>query len=93
MCFRGHSQDPQNTASWVSGSRNRSDGSRRQRALPGARGMWHMTLTILDPRTGNRVTVTVPLASRSGQRARRWVLRNLDGIEDQRDTPRPAPPR
>ena len=45
-----------------------------------------MTLTIFDPRTGVHVTVTVPPTSRSAQRARRWVLRNLDRAEDQRGT-------
>ena len=52
-----------------------------------------MTLTILDPRTGNRVTVTVPSTSRAGQRARRWVLRKLDGIEGEREPPPPVAPR
>lgn len=36
-----------------------------------------MTLTILDPRTGRRVTVNVPSKPRLA-RARRWVLARLD---------------
>ncbi len=35
-----------------------------------------MTLTILDPCTGNRVTITVPTKPRPKQ-DRRWVLREL----------------
>jgi hypothetical protein len=45
-----------------------------------------MTLTILDPRTGHRITIPVPRTSRSGQRARRWVLRRLERLQDQRET-------
>ena len=39
-----------------------------------------MTLTVLDPCTGNRVTITVPDRPASDRRAnaRRWVLRELD---------------
>ena len=37
-----------------------------------------MTLTVFDPCTGNRVTITVPDKPPSQQRARRWVLRELD---------------
>jgi hypothetical protein len=39
-----------------------------------------MTLTVLDPCTGNRVTITVPDRPESHRRpdARRWVLRELD---------------
>ena len=39
-----------------------------------------MTLTVLDPCTGNRVTITVPERPESDRRAiaRRWVLRELD---------------
>ena len=36
-----------------------------------------MTLTILDPCTGNRVTIEVP-AKAQPHRARRWVFRELD---------------
>ncbi|HEX2135669.1 MAG TPA: hypothetical protein VHG30_07130 [Microvirga sp.] len=43
-----------------------------------------MTLTIFDPRTGTRVTVKVPTTSRSEQRARRWVLRRLDRLNEER---------
>ena len=39
-----------------------------------------MTLTILDPCTGKRVTLTMPAKHRPEQ-ARRWVLRELDRIE------------
>jgi hypothetical protein len=42
-----------------------------------------MTLHILDPRTGKRVTITVPLESERG-RARRQVLRALDRLADPR---------
>jgi len=37
-----------------------------------------MTLTVLDPCTGTRVTITVPDRPPSRQRARQWVLRELD---------------
>ena len=39
-----------------------------------------MTLTVLDPSTGSRVTITVPERPESDRRAiaRRWVLRELD---------------
>ncbi len=36
-----------------------------------------MTLTILDPCTGNRVTIEVR-AKPQADRARRWLLRELD---------------
>jgi hypothetical protein len=42
-----------------------------------------MTLHILDPRTGKRVTITVPQQSER-ERARRQVLRELDRLADQR---------
>ena len=38
-----------------------------------------MTLTILDPCTGNRVTIEVP-AKAQPHRARRWVFRELDRV-------------
>ncbi len=38
-----------------------------------------MTLTILDPCTGNRVTIEVP-AKAQPHRTRRWVLRELDRV-------------
>jgi hypothetical protein len=41
-----------------------------------------MTLTILDPCTGNRVTIEVP-AKEQTQRTRRWVLRELDRVAAQ----------
>jgi hypothetical protein len=41
-----------------------------------------MTLTILDPCTGNRVTIGVP-AKEQTQRTRRWVLRELDRVTGQ----------
>jgi hypothetical protein len=37
-----------------------------------------MPLTVLDPRTGARVTLTVAAKQRSERLARRWVLRELD---------------
>jgi hypothetical protein len=43
-----------------------------------------MTLTVLDPRTGNHVTITVPDRPQSRRRARRWVLRELDRLDEQR---------
>ena len=39
-----------------------------------------MTLTILDPCTGNRVTIQVP-AKPQPRRTRRWVLRELDRLD------------
>ncbi len=36
-----------------------------------------MTLTILDPHTGNRVTIEVPAKSLP-HRTRRWIMRELD---------------
>ncbi len=39
-----------------------------------------MILTILDPCTGNRVTVEVP-AKRQPRRVRRQVLRKLDQVD------------
>ncbi len=36
-----------------------------------------MTLTILDPCTGTRITIEVPAKSQP-QRSRRWLLRELD---------------
>jgi hypothetical protein len=42
-----------------------------------------MPLTVLDPRTGMRVTLTVPGKPSSEQRARSWVLRELDRLADQ----------
>ncbi len=41
-----------------------------------------MTLTILDPCTGNRVTIEVP-AKAQPHRTRRWVLRELDRVTGQ----------
>jgi hypothetical protein len=38
-----------------------------------------MTLTILDPCTGNRVVIEVP-AKAQPNRTRRWVLRELDRV-------------
>ena len=52
-----------------------------------------MTLTIFDPRTGTRITVKVPATSRSEQRARRWVLRRLDRLDEQRSAATPAESR
>ncbi len=45
-----------------------------------------MTLTILDPCTGNRVTIQVP-AKPQTRRSRRWVLRELDRLDAQPKTP------
>jgi hypothetical protein len=42
-----------------------------------------MTLTFLDPYTGNRTIIEVPARSHS-RRIRRWVLRELDRMADQR---------
>ena len=49
-----------------------------------------MTLTVLDPYTGNRVTIGVPARSHS-RRIRRWVLRELDRVADQRSEPGTRP--
>jgi hypothetical protein len=48
--------------------------------LPKGRSV--MTLTILDPCTGNRVTIEVP-AKAQPHRTRRWVLRELDRVAGQ----------
>jgi hypothetical protein len=37
-----------------------------------------MPLTVLDPRTGMRVTLTVTTKLTSERRARNWVVRELD---------------
>ncbi len=42
-----------------------------------------MTLTILDPCTGNRVTIEVPAKAQPRHRTRRWVLRELDRVTGQ----------
>jgi hypothetical protein len=48
-----------------------------------------MTLTVLDPCTGNRFTIEVPSRPQS-RRIRRWVLRELDRVADQRSKPAKA---
>ncbi len=48
-----------------------------------------MTLTILDPCTGNRVTIEVP-AKPQPRRSRRWVLREMDRTDPDR---KPGPER
>jgi hypothetical protein len=40
-----------------------------------------MTLTILDPCTGTRVTIEVPAKPQPQHRAKRWVLRELDRLQ------------
>ncbi len=40
-----------------------------------------MTLTILDHRTGTRVTIEVPAKSQPERRVRRQVLRELDRLQ------------
>jgi hypothetical protein len=40
-----------------------------------------MLLTVLDPRTGARVTLFAPLRQRVSGRARRWVLQELDRLK------------
>ena len=44
-----------------------------------------MPLTIFDPRTGERVTLTVTPKPLSAQQARRQVLRKLDKLEAAQD--------
>jgi hypothetical protein len=39
-----------------------------------------MPLTVLDPRTGMRVTLSVGAKQSSQRRARNWVLRELDRL-------------
>ncbi len=39
-----------------------------------------MTLTVLDPCTGHRVTIEVPVKAQPSRRTRRWVLRELDRV-------------
>jgi hypothetical protein len=46
-----------------------------------------MPLTVLDPRTGVRVALTFPSKPPSEQRARRWLLRELDRLADQQRQP------
>jgi hypothetical protein len=46
-----------------------------------------MPLTVIDPRTGMRVTPAVSSKPESEQRARRWVLRELDRLADQQKQP------
>jgi len=46
-----------------------------------------MTLTVLDPRTGRRVTINVPQRPRTS-RARRWVLAQLDRTQEAADSQR-----
>jgi hypothetical protein len=43
-----------------------------------------MPLRILDPRTGTRVTFPVVTRQTGEQRARRWVVRELDRLAEQR---------
>ena len=52
-----------------------------------------MTLTVLDPRTGCRVAVTMPAKQRVSQRARRWVLHELDRVRPSDGVPLPASTR
>ena len=52
-----------------------------------AGGGWAMPLIILDPRTGVRVALTASIKQASEQRARRWVLRELDRLADQQIQP------
>ncbi len=40
-----------------------------------------MTLTILDPRTGNWATVEVPVRPQPSRRIRRWIRQELDRME------------
>jgi hypothetical protein len=49
-----------------------------------------MTLTVLDPCTGNRSTIEVPSRPQV-RRIRRWVLRELDRVADQRAEPAKGP--
>jgi hypothetical protein len=46
-----------------------------------------MPLTVIGPRTGMRVTPAVSSKPESEQRARRWVLRELDRLADRRKQP------
>jgi hypothetical protein len=46
-----------------------------------------MPLTALDSRPGMRITPRVPDRPASEQRARRWVLRELDRLADQQRQP------
>jgi len=45
-----------------------------------------MTLTVLDPCTGNRTFIEVQARPQS-RRIRRWVLREMDRMADQRSEP------
>ena len=51
-----------------------------------------MTLTVLDPRTGRRVTINVPQRPRTS-RARRWVLAQLDRTQEAAELPAGLRPR
>ncbi len=46
-----------------------------------------MPLTGIDPRTGMRVTPAASSKPKSEQRARRWVLRELDRRAEQQKQP------
>jgi hypothetical protein len=46
-----------------------------------------MPLTILDPRTGMRVSLPVAIKHESERRARSWVLRELDRLACQPKQP------
>jgi hypothetical protein len=46
-----------------------------------------MPLTALDPRTGMRIALAASSKPASEQRARRWVLRELDRLADQQRQP------
>jgi hypothetical protein len=46
-----------------------------------------MPLTVFDPRTGMRIAPAVSSKSESEQRARRWILRELDRLAEQQRQP------
>jgi hypothetical protein len=46
-----------------------------------------MSCTIVDPRTGMRVTLAIFRKPEREWRARHWVLRELDRLADQRKQP------
>ena len=51
-----------------------------------------MPLTVLDPRTGMRVTLPISAKQTSERRARSWVLRELDrmALEQRQPVKRPT---
>jgi hypothetical protein len=50
-----------------------------------------MTRMVLDSRAAARIPVSLANRRRAEQRARRWVLRELDRLDEQRREPKTEP--